>query len=411
VPVFEYKGVDATGKSQKGYVDADSARAARLQLRGHGVYPTELREGSGDVAAAAAAAEHSRFELRMPSFGVSLTDQAVATRQLSTLVGAGVPLVKALGAVSEQSENTRLKSEFGRVRDRLNEGASLADAMGSGHVFSELYVSMVRAGEAGGALEGILERLAGYLEAQVRLRNKVSAILVYPIFMMFFTSLIVAVLVTFVLPQITSLLDSMDQDLPFYTKAIIGGSEWLRRYWWVMLGVLAAAGLALRAFIATERGRLAWDSTILRIPVVGRVARVVAVSRFSRTLATLLAGGIPIVRAMDVGRDVAGNVVLGAAIDRARESITEGASIAGPLRQSGQFPPMVTQMIEVGEQSGQLEAMLAKVAETYDEEVETTVSRLTALLEPVLILVMVGIVLFIILATLQPVMKLTTSLS
>jgi len=412
VPVFEYKGVDNAGKTQKGYVDADNARAARLQLRGHGVYPTELREGSGEAAAAAAAArERSRFEIRLPRLGVSLSDQSVATRQLATLVGAGVPLVKALGAVSEQSENARLKAEFGRVRDRLNEGASLADAMGSGSVFSDLYVSMVRAGEAGGALEGILERLAGYLESQVRLRNKVSAILVYPIFMLFFTSVIVGVLVTFVLPQITSLLESMDEDLPIYTQAIIVGSEWLRSYWWLLLIAAAGAVMAFRAFVATERGRLAWDTTVLRIPVVGRVARVVAVSRFSRTLATLLAGGIPIVRAMDVGRDVAGNVVLGAAIDRARESITEGASIAAPLRASGEFPPMVTQMIEVGEQSGQLEAMLAKVAETYDEEVETTVSRLTALLEPVLILIMVGIVLFIIMATLQPVMKLTTSLS
>jgi len=411
VPVFEYKGVDAAGKTQKGYVDAESAKAARVQLRGHGVYPTELREGSGDAAAAAAARERTRFEIRMPKLGVSLTDQSVATRQLATLVGAGVPLVKALGAVSEQSENARLKAEFGRVRDRLNEGASLADAMGSGSVFSDLYVSMVRAGEAGGALEGILERLAGYLESQVRLRNKVSAILVYPLFMLFFTSVIVGVLVTFVLPQITSLLESMDEDLPLYTQAIIVGSEWLRSYWWLLLIAVVGAVMAFRAFVATERGRLAWDSTVLRIPVVGRVARVVAVSRFSRTLATLLAGGIPIVRAMDVGRDVAGNVVLGAAIDRARESITEGASIAAPLRASGEFPPMVTQMIEVGEQSGELEAMLAKVAETYDEEVETTVSRLTALLEPVLILVMVGIVLFIIMATLQPVMKLTTSLS
>jgi general secretion pathway protein F len=409
VPVFEYRGVDASGKSQKGYVDAESARAARLQLRGHGVYPTELREGASD--AVASAVERSRFELRLPQLGVSLTDQAVATRQLATLVGAGVPLVTALGAVSEQSENARLKAEFGRVRDRVNEGASLADAMGSGPVFSELYVSMVRAGEAGGALEGILERLSGYLEAQVRLRNKVSAILVYPIFMLVFTCVIVAVLVTFVLPQITSLLESLDQELPLYTRMIIAGSDWLRSYWWVLLGIVAAAAMGFRAFVATERGRLAWDTTVLRLPIVGRVARVVAVSRFSRTLETLLAGGIPIVRAMDVGRDVAGNVVLGAAIDRARESITEGASIAAPLRQSGEFPPMVTQMIEVGEQSGQLEAMLAKVAETYDEEVETTVSRFTALLEPVLILVMVGIVLFIILATLQPVMKLTTSLS
>ncbi|MBW2315937.1 MAG: type II secretion system inner membrane protein GspF [Deltaproteobacteria bacterium] len=408
MPVFEYKAIDRGGRSQKGFVDAENARAARLQLRDEGVFPTELREGADD---AIPSDEGSRFEIRMPRLGVSLMDQAVATRQLSTLVGAGVPLISALGAISEQCENARLKAEFGRVRDRLNEGASLADAMANGDVFSDLYTSMVRAGETGGALEAILERLASYLESQVRLRNKVSAILVYPIFMLFFTLIIVGVLVTFVLPQITTLLDSLDQELPVYTRVIIGGSEWVRSYWWVLAIALLAGFAGFRAFVATERGRRSWDQTLLRLPVVGRVTRVVAVSRFARTLSTLLSGGIPIVQAMAVGRDVAGNVVLGDAIDKARESITEGASIAQPLRQSGQFPPMVTQMIEVGEQSGQLEAMLAKVAETYDEEVETTVSRLTALLEPVLILIMVGIVLLIIMATLQPVLKLTTSLS
>jgi len=407
VPVFEYRGVSGSGKNLKGYVDADSARAARLQLRREGVYPTELREG-GNVADTS---ERSRFEVRLPSLGVSLTDQAVATRQLSTLVGAGVPLVTALGAIAEQSENTRLKSEFSRVRDRVNEGSALADAIGSGTVFSDLYTSMVRAGEAGGALERILDRLAHYLEGQVRLRNKVSAIMVYPLFMLIFTSVIVAILVTFVLPQITDLLNSLDQELPFYTVAIIEGSEFVRQFWWLMLAGLGAVLLGVRAFVRTERGRRIWDRATLRMPIVGRVARVIAVSRFTRTLATLLSGGIPIVRAMEVARDVSGNVVLGDAIDRARESITEGASIAAPLRLSGQFPPMVTQMIEVGEQSGQLESMLDKVAETYDEEVETTVSRLTALLEPVLILIMVGLVLVIIMATLQPVLKLTSSLS
>jgi len=407
VPVFEYRGVSHAGKALKGYVDAESARAARLQLRRDGVFPTELREGGERPEATAP----SRFTLRLPSFGVALSDQSVATRQLSTLVGAGVPLVRALGAVSEQSENKKLKAEFGRIRDRVNEGASLADSMAGGGVFSDLYTSMVRAGEAGGALERILERLARYLEDQVRLRNKVTSILVYPLFMLAFAALVVVVLVTVVLPQITSLLESLDRELPLPTVIIIEGSEFLGTWWWAVLGVAVAGGFGLRAFVRTQRGRALWDRTLLRLPVVGRVARVVAVSRFTRTLSTLLAGGIPIVRALDVARSVAGNVVLGAAIEEAREAITEGASIAAPLRQSGEFPPMVTQMIEVGEQSGQLEAMLEKVAETYDEEVETTISRFTALLEPLLILLMVGIVLVIILATLVPLLDFTSTLS
>ena len=409
MPVFEYRGVSASGKSTKGFVDADSARAARVQLRRDGVFPTELREGG--QRSAAAGEEESRFELHLPSLGVPMGEQAVATRQLATLVGAGVPLVGALAAVSEQTEHKKLKAEFGRVRDRVNEGASLADALGQGNVFSDLYVSMVRAGEAGGALEAILNRLAGYLENQVRLRNKISSIMLYPLAMLAFSGIVVIVLVTVVLPQITSLLNSLDAELPLPTRIIIEGSAIARTWWWLFLAAGLAGFGAFRAFVNTKRGRLTWDRFVLRVPVLGRVSRVVAVSRFTRTLSTLLSGGIPIVRALDVGRDVAGNVVIGSAIDQARASIQEGASLAIPLRTSGEFPPMVTQMIEVGEQSGQLEAMLEKVAESYDEEVETTVTRLTALLEPFLILVMVVIVLVIILATLVPILDVTSQLN
>jgi general secretion pathway protein F len=269
---------------------------------------------------------------------------------------------------------------------------------------------MVRAGEAGGALENVLERLADYLESQVRLRNKVSSILIYPAVMFGFAMIVVGVLVTVVLPQITDLLTSLGQELPFYTRAIIGVSNFARDFWWAVLIVAVGAIVALRAFVRTKRGRAVRDRTLLRLPVIGRTVRMLAISRFSRTLSTLLAGGLPIVRALDTARDVTNNVVLGEAIDASRESITEGASVAGPLRASGEFPPMVTHMIEVGERSGQLETMLAKVADTYEEQVETTVTRLTALLEPFLILLMVGIVLVIILATLVPLLQVTTSL-
>jgi general secretion pathway protein F len=268
---------------------------------------------------------------------------------------------------------------------------------------------MVRAGEAGGALEGVLERLADYLEAQVRLRNKVSSILIYPAVMLGFAALVVGVLVTVVLPQITTLLAQSGQELPWYTSAIIVSSDFVRAWWWALLLGAAGALFAVRTALATERGRAFWDRMALKIPVLGKTVRLIAISRFTHTLSTLLAGGLPIVRALDTARDVAGNVVLGEAIDRAKEAITEGASIARPLRESGQFPPLVTHMIEVGERSGDLEAMLTKVASTYDEQVETTVTRLTALMEPFLILIMVGIVVVIILATLVPMLNMTTS--
>jgi len=409
LPVYAYKGITAAGKAARGHLDAESSRSARAKLRRDGIFVTEFSEAAADAADRASA---SRFEIRLqnPFRRVSPLDLALVTRQAATLIGAGIPLVEGLGALTEQTENPRLKSVLGQVRDRVNEGTSLADALGQSDVFPDLYVSMVRAGEAGGALERVLERLADYLESQVRLRNKVGSILIYPLVMLGFALLVVGILVTVVLPQITELLLSLDQPLPFYTRWIIALSNFARSFWWAIGLGGATVFVAVRALVRTRRGRDTWDRLRLRLPLLGRVVRLVAISRFTRTLATLLAGGLPITRALDASRDVADNSVLGRAIDRARESITEGQSVAQPLRASGEFPPLVTHMIEVGERSGELEAMLAKVADTYDEQVETTVTRLTALLEPLLILVMVGIVIVIILATLVPLLNVTSSL-
>ena len=410
MPVFAYKGVTAAGKSTRGHLDAESPRAATTRLRRDGIFLTELVEARGHVPAARGAAA-AGWRVRLPSMQrISQLDLALTTRQGATLIGAEIPLVDSLRSLTEQVENARLKSVLAGVRDRVNEGASFGDALAQAGPFSDLYVGMVRAGEASGALSVVMERLAEYLESQVRLRNKVSAILIYPAVMFAFALIVVGVLVTVVLPQITELLVSLNQPLPFYTRWIIALSHFARDWWWALGLALAAALLALRAAIQTERGRWVYDRARLRMPVVGRVVRLLAIARFSRTLSTLLAGGLPIVRALDVSKHVANNRVLGAAIDRARESITEGASVAQPLRASGEFPPLVTHMIEVGERSGELEGMLSKVADTYEEQVETTVSRLTALLEPMLILLMVGIVVFIILATLVPLLEVTSSL-
>jgi general secretion pathway protein F len=407
VPVYAYKGVTRAGKTTRGFLDADSARLARSRLRRDGVVLTEITEQSATTVVTATSGR--RFEL--PSFQrIAPLDLALVTRQAATLIGAGLPLVQGLQALTEQAESPKLKSILGKVRDQVNQGTSFADALQQTKSFPELYVSMVRAGEAGGALENILERLADYLESEVRLRNKVTSILIYPSVMFGFAMIVVGVLVTVVLPQITDLLTSLNKELPFYTVAIIGVSNFARTYWWAILIAGAAFVLALRLVIRSEKGRAVYDRTRLRLPVIGKAVRLLAIARFSRTLSTLLSGGLPIVRALDTAKDVTDNVVLGEAIETARESITEGASVAGPLRASGEFPPMVTHMIEVGERSGQLESMLAKVADTYEDQVETTVTRLTALLEPFLILLMVGIVLIIILATLVPLLQVTTSL-
>jgi general secretion pathway protein F len=408
MPVYAYKGVTAGGRNTRGHLDAESHRAATTRLRRDGVFLTELVESHASAITPRAGARR----LRLPSFQrVSHLDLALATRQGATLIGADIPLVDSLRSLAEQVENTRLKSVLTQVRDRVNEGASFGDALaGQPGTFPDLYVGMVRAGEAGGALDVVMERLADYLESQVRLRNKVSAILIYPLVMFCFAMVVVGILVTVVLPQITELLVSLNQPLPFYTRWIIALSHFARDWWWAILLGMATLVVALRSAIATERGKAFYDRLRLRMPVVGRVVRLLAIARFSRTLATLLAGGLPIVRALDVAKHVANNSVLGEAIDRARESIMEGASVAQPLRASGEFPPLVTHMIEVGERSGELEKMLGKVADTYEEQVETTVSRLTALLEPFLILIMVGIVVVIILATLVPLLEVTSSL-
>jgi general secretion pathway protein F len=408
LPVYSYKGVTNAGRATRGFVDADSDRTARQKLRRDGVYLTELLESVGSVRTPSqerSARFSFSFMRRIPG-----TDLAIATRQLATLLGAGIPLVESLGALTEQVEHARLKSVIGQVRDRVNEGATLADALTRAGPFSELFVSMVRAGEAGGALEQVLRRLADYLESQVRTRNRVLSIMLYPMMMMLFAGLVVVLLVTVVLPQITQLLESFEMELPWHTQLIISGSHFLRTWWWALIAAGVLAGIGFRALARTERGSETVDALKLRLPIFGRVIRILAISRFTRTLSTLLAGGIPIVRALEISKFVAANQVLGAAIERAKESITEGSSIAAPLRRSGHFPPLVTHMVDVGEKSGELEAMLAKVADTYDEQVETAVTRLTALLEPLLILIMVGIVLVIMLSTLVPLLQLTSAM-
>lgn len=407
MPVYEYRGVTAGNRVARGLVDADSARAARLKLRAEGVFPTQLVEGRARGLGSDALAR-----LRLPQIRrVPDLDLSLFTRQLATLIGAGVPLVESLSALTEQIDNERLKKVVGLVRVSVNEGTSLADALGEhGHVFSELYVGMTRAGESSGALDVVLHRLADYIEGQMELRNKITNALIYPIIMISASMLVAGVLLVKVIPTITTLLLDMNQTLPTPTVVVIAVSEFLRRWWMLLISGILIGLLALNRLIQTERGRMAWDRFRLRLPLVGRTVRHVSIARFSRTLSTLLAGGIRIVQALEIAKVVASNAVLGKAIDRAREAITQGSSIAGPLRQSGEFPAMVTHMVAVGEASGELEEMLAKVAATYDELVDNSLDRLTSLMGPVLLVLVAGLVVMIILSTLLPLLNLTRAL-
>jgi len=410
--VYAYKGVDQGGKSTRGFIDAESDRVARTKLRRDGVFLTELSESAGRGGRKRGEEKSGVTRgLALPTLRrISAMDMALATRQLATLVGAGIPLVEALTALTEQVESPGLKGVIGTVRERVNEGKTLADALDETGAFTNLYVSMVRAGEAGGALEQVLERLADYVEGQVRLQNKVLSIVLYPLVMLLFALCVIVAVVTVVLPQITQLLESLNQPLPWFTRFMIGLSDFIRSWWWALSIVGFGAWVAFRTAVRTESGRIRWDAILLGTPYVGRLTRLLAISRFTRTLSTLLAGGIPIVRSLEISKFVANNAIIGQAIDQASESLTEGATLAAPMRASGQFPPMVTHMIDVGERSGELEPMLAKIADTYDEQVENAVTRLTALLEPLLILLMVVIVLIIIMSVLSPMLKITGSI-
>ena len=412
MPVYAYKGVNQSGKPTKGTLSADGLRAARAQMRAGGVFLTEINEtqgGKSEATGLTTSGKGLNFEINLPT-RIPPMEIAMSTRQLATLVGAGVPLVQSLSALVEQTEHRALKGVYSQVRDKVNEGASLADALISTGRFDNLYVSMVRAGEASGALEAVLARVADYLEDQVRLNSRVMSILTYPLFMLVFAAVVVGVMVTLVLPQITELLISQNLDLPWYTAAVIGFSDILRGFWWLIILAGIALVMLYRAIWRTERGRSALDRFWLKFPVIGRVIRYLAIARFTRTLGSLLASSVNIVQALNIARHVANNSVFEKAVDDARDSILEGAPLATPLRQSGEFPPLVTTMVEVGERSGDLEGMLIKVADTYEEQVETSISRLTSLLEPILILVMVGIVGIIIMAVLMPMLQLTESI-
>lgn len=405
MPLYEFAGMNEAGKAVKGMREADSQKALRALLRKEGIYLTQVALG-----AAARAGEKGEEAARQWFTGrISSDDIAITTRQLATLVGAGIPLVDALTALVDQVEHPRLRRIISQVKQRVNEGSSLGDALAAhDKVFSNLYINMIRAGESSGALDIVLVRLADFTESQAKLRSKVVGALAYPAVMMIVAVVIVGILFTSVIPKVTQIFVDMDVVLPFYTRALIWGSDFAQNYWYVVLGMGALTVVAIRAWLRTPSGRLKAHRMQLKVPVLGNLVRLIAMSRFSRTLATLLGSGVQLLVAMDIVRNIVGNLVLQDVIEKARDNIREGESIAGPLKRSGQFPPMVCHMIAIGERSGQLEEMLKKVADAYDNQVETRIGAMTSLLEPVMIVVMGGGIAFIVAAILMPILQMNT---
>jgi general secretion pathway protein F len=398
VAVYEYKGLDGAGRIARGIIDADSPRLARAKLRRSGIFPTEIMTDRHTKRSVAEGVSIGELFTR-----IRIQDISIMTRQMATLVGAGLPIVEALNALIDQTENVRLKKVITQVRESVNEGSSVADAMSRfPKVFSELYVNMINAGESSGALDIVLKRLADFMENQVMLKNKVLSTLSYPFILVLVGIAILSFLLVYVVPKVVRIFDELKQALPIPTLVLISVTDFLRDYWWVLLIVIGGGILALRQYVATENGHRTYDRMILKIPITGKLLRIIVTTRFARTLAILLNSGIPLLQSMDIARAVVNNAVISGAIESAKEGIREGESIAEPLRRSNVFPSMVTHMIAVGEKTGELEQMLFKVSEAYDNEVETTISRMTSLLGPFVILVLGGIVLFIVLAILLP---------
>jgi general secretion pathway protein F len=388
-------------------------------LRRDGILLTDAREGGARAVGGVQSGGQTFAEVISPAGllrswrereSADKSQVAVITRQLGVLLKAGVPLAEALGALVEQMERPSMKRVIADVRTQVNEGAALGDAMARhGGIFEDLYVNMIRAGEAAGNLDAILFRLADFLDAQNRLRSKITSAMFYPIVMAVIGIGLVGLLMVSVVPKVTEIYkESGKADaLPWNTQLMISLASFFGSWWGAafILVVVPCVFVMFRWWKKTPKGTATMDRIALKFPVLGPLARKVAITRFTKTLATMLSAGVPLLRALDIVKTILGNTVLMKVIEDAKESIKEGESIAQPLKRSGEFPPIVTHMIAVGERSGQLEQMLENVAQAYDQEVETQIGRLTTLLEPVMILVMGGSVGFVVMSILSPIME------
>jgi len=402
MPVYEYTALDRAGKNVAGIIDADSTAAARQKLRATGKFPVQVRETT-DLARSEKAGR-----LSLPSFlnRVSADDIHAFTRQLATLLNAGIPLVGALDALMEQSTSPAFKKIIAQIKESVNEGNSLTASL-SRHpkLFSNIYINMVRAGEASGSLDVVLERLAEFGEHQQALRGRFKAALVYPIFMAIIGAGVLFFLLSFVVPNLTRVFTEMKQVLPLPTTMLIWFSDFMRSYWWVLVLCIVAVIFGIRKAIKSTRGRYIWDSLKLRLPLIGQINRKIALSRFGRTLGSLLQSGVPLITSLQIVRNIVNNELIGDVIDEAMGDIQAGKSLHLALSRSLWFPPVFRQMISVGEQSGDLEGMLHKIANAYEREVETRITGMTALIEPIMILLMALVVGFIVISILLPIFE------
>jgi len=403
MPVFAYRGLAPNGRNVAGVIDADSARNARGKLRELGIFPTDLAAEE----AAAQGISAPRQWLPVLRRRIAAPELALLTRQLSTLLGAGVQLTEALGTLADQSNRPHVKRMLSQVRERVREGSSLADAI-AGHpdIFSDLYVGMVRVGETAGALEPVLDRLADYSERQSEFLGKVRGALTYPVIMIVAGMAIMGFLVTYVIPQVATIFEQQHAALPLMTRVLIALSNILSNYWLLILIAIVGAAAGIMFALSTKAGRHFYDRWMLRLPFVGPTVTRIVCARFARTLATLLESGVQLLPALTAVKRVVSNGLLADAIEQSRDSIREGHGMGQTLQRSGLFPPLLIEMIKVGERSGELEQMLQRVADNYEREVDASLGQLTTLLGPLMTVMMAAVILVMMLSVLQPIFQL-----
>ena len=399
MPLFEYTGLDSQGRKVSGRIDGAGRNLVTQKLREQGIFPTQLNESSSP-------GERRRWSNLVVSLQRSTAELASATRQLATLLGAGLSLDVALATVAEQTDQPMIGRVLANVREEVVQGNPLHQALSKHRaVFPDLFINMVQVGENSGTLDEALQRLADFLENQARTRARIQAALAYPALMTLVGSGVLAFLFVFVVPKITRMLQEMEMALPWPTLLLINLVDLLAAWWWLLALVLAACLTFLLRYRRTAAGRLRIDRMLLRAPLFGRLMLLIASTRFSRTLATLLQSGVPLIKALDISRNLLANRVLSSAVDVAIVQVQEGGSLAAALRESAVFPPMLAQVTAAGEQSGKLEEMLFRVADTYEHQSDLSITAMLALLEPLMILFMGGVVGFAVLATLLPIFQ------
>lgn len=400
MPIYAYKGILNTGKEVKSSLTAENLNQAKQRIHSMGIMLIDISEKTS--------AKEGAQPLNISS-KIKIQDLSLMTRQLATLIKARIPISESLSALIDQVDHPTLRIILAEVRQKINEGASLAKALSDyPRVFDNVYVNMVEAGEASGTLSIVLIRLAEFTEGQSKLKNKIMGSMMYPMIMALVGLSMMTFIFVVIIPKITRIFSTMKKELPTPTKICIAISNYLQDYWWTLLVGIPIFVFLLKKYIKTKKGRGQWDKLMLKLPIMGGLVKMINIGRFSSTLATLLSSGVPILTALRIVTNLISNVHIQSVVDSSREAVSEGASMTGPLVSSGHFPPLVTHMIKLGEKSGELESMLEIVADNYESQVNSKLEGLTSILEPIMMIFLGGAVAFIVISVIVPMMEMTS---